>query len=699
MALDLRCLAASVRTPLLGVALVLAVLALVPAFSVLGEALRAREAARVAYAMNLAAARLNEGLFEVLLERAQTNAALAAATPAAAEARAAIEAHRRRFAERTDAALRHLAEARTPEAARLAGEIGAALPGLEELRRQADADMARPREARSAALAEGGFHRRLSEFVEAQQSAWAAMLAATGEVDPLVARLNMLIQASWIARDASGRERSAVAGAIAANRAVNATERATIGASRAAVDAAWRMVLAERAASEHPALRAAVETARREYFEAFRTLAAQQAEAGPQRMPASAFIERTTPQIGALLAVRDAAALLNAERLRALVAAGERRAAVAAAVLGGTLLALGLSVWLLAARLLRPLARLQAETARLASGDYGREVAGTLRADELGALARALEALRQEALRARALEAEQEAARTRRAAEEREGRLALAGRLEASLGEALARLNARGEELRAAAQSLDTTAAQTAVFSAEAAAGAGRATQNVQTVAAAAEQLAASVGEITRRVSHAAAVAARAAEESRATDATMTALSAAAERIGEVVRLIEGIAGQTNLLALNATIEAARAGEAGKGFAVVAGEVKSLAAQTGRATGEIAEQIGAIQQATQDALRSIQAIGGVVEEINEAAAAIAAAVEEQGAATREIARGLAEAAAGTEEVSTRIAELGRRAGQTKDAAASLSEASRDIGQQGAMLRAGFGNMLEGLRAA
>ena len=284
-----------------------------------------------------------------------------------------------------------------------------------------------------------------------------------------------------------------------------------------------------------------------------------------------------------------------------------------------------------------------------------------------------------------------------RAAAAERGKVADA--FDAVVGKVVAAVASAGTELQASADTLGEIATRTGTRAASVAAASTQASANVQTVAAAAEELAASVAEITRRVAAAAQVAARALEETRATDATMTELSSAAQRIGEVVRLISDIAGQTNLLALNATIEAARAGEAGKGFAVVAGEVKGLAAQTGRATGEIAEQIGAIQQAAQAAVRSIGAIGGVVAEINEAAAAIAAAVEQQGAATREIARNVSEAAAGTEAVSGRIAEVRQRVAAAEGAVATLAQAGGDIERQGAALREGLSGMLAGLRAA
>jgi methyl-accepting chemotaxis protein len=170
-------------------------------------------------------------------------------------------------------------------------------------------------------------------------------------------------------------------------------------------------------------------------------------------------------------------------------------------------------------------------------------------------------------------------------------------------------------------------------------------TASVETVAAAAEELSASVAEISRQVTESSQISHQAVERAAETDHLVEGLLESTRRIGQVVQLINDIAGQTNLLALNATIEAARAGEAGKGFAVVAGEVKNLANQTARATEQITTQIAAVQTATHNAVSAIQGIGATIGKISEITATIAAAVEEQGAATHEIARNVHEAAA------------------------------------------------------
>jgi methyl-accepting chemotaxis protein len=211
------------------------------------------------------------------------------------------------------------------------------------------------------------------------------------------------------------------------------------------------------------------------------------------------------------------------------------------------------------------------------------------------------------------------------------------------------------------------------------------ASTNMQSVAGATEQLTASIREISQQVTSSAGVAGQAAEEARRTNDKVTGLAQAAQKIGEVVSMIQDIAGQTNLLALNATIEAARAGEHGKGFAVVASEVKALANQTARATEEIAAQIRGIQGATGEAVSAIQGIDGTIGRINEIANAIAAAVEQQGAATGEIADSIQRAAQGTDNVNRNLggitqtsSEIGVAAERTLAAATGLSTLSETL---------------------
>jgi hypothetical protein len=174
-------------------------------------------------------------------------------------------------------------------------------------------------------------------------------------------------------------------------------------------------------------------------------------------------------------------------------------------------------------------------------------------------------------------------------------------------------------------------------------------------------------------------------------------LAASAREIGDVVQLINNIAGKTNLLALNATIEAARAGEAGKGFAVVATEVKNLAMQTAQATEVITRTVAAMQSATEEAVVAIRGIGGAVEDVNETLVAISAAVEEQSAATNEIARNVEQAAAGTSEVTSRMALVTSKATETGEASREVLSAAAELSDQSTRLETEMGVFVEALR--
>jgi methyl-accepting chemotaxis protein len=218
-------------------------------------------------------------------------------------------------------------------------------------------------------------------------------------------------------------------------------------------------------------------------------------------------------------------------------------------------------------------------------------------------------------------------------------------------------------------------------------------------VASATEELTSSVNEIGRQVRESARMANAAVDQARKTNDRVGELSKAAARIGDVVELINTIAGQTNLLALNATIEAARAGEAGRGFAVVASEVKALAEQTAKATGEIGQQISGIQAATQESVGAIREISGTIEKLSEISSTIEAAVEQQGEATQEISRNVQQAALGTTQVSSNIADVLRGASETGSASSQVLSAAQSLSGDSNRLRLEVDKFMNTVRAA
>ncbi|MCH8090798.1 MAG: chemotaxis protein [Proteobacteria bacterium] len=258
---------------------------------------------------------------------------------------------------------------------------------------------------------------------------------------------------------------------------------------------------------------------------------------------------------------------------------------------------------------------------------------------------------------------------------------------------------AAATEMETTSQALSSNAEQTSRQASVVAAASEEASTNVQTVASATEELSSSIREIGEQVVQSASIAGKAVEETERTNVTVQGLAEAAQKIGDVVSLINDIASQTNLLALNATIEAARAGDAGKGFAVVASEVKILANQTAKATEEIAAQIGTMQTATNEAVGAIGGIANIIQEINEIANSISAAVEEQGAATQEITRNVQQAADGTQEVNTNITGVNEAASQTGAAAQQLLEASAGLAKEGEELNVEVEKFLQNLGVA
>jgi methyl-accepting chemotaxis protein len=297
------------------------------------------------------------------------------------------------------------------------------------------------------------------------------------------------------------------------------------------------------------------------------------------------------------------------------------------------------------------------------------------------------------------LRVEQEAAKLRAEAERRQSMLQLADGFESRVGNIVKGVAAASTELQSTAQALAATAEETMRQSTAVAGASEEATQNVQTVASATEELSASISEISHQVAQASGMIREGVRQANLSNEQVQGLTGASERIGDVVRIISGIAGQTNLLALNATIEAARAGDAGKGFAVVASEVKALANQTAKATEEIAALIRMIQDATQSSAQLIRGIAETIGRVDEVATTIALAVEQQGSATQEIARNVLQAAQGTQEVSGSIGGVSQAAQETGAAATEMLASAGELSKNGETLKTQMDMFLREIRAA
>jgi methyl-accepting chemotaxis protein len=348
----------------------------------------------------------------------------------------------------------------------------------------------------------------------------------------------------------------------------------------------------------------------------------------------------------------------------------------------------------------RPMTRLNGALGEMAGGNLDVVIPGAGRGDEIGDLAKTVVVIRENAEQKARDEAEAKIKQDQVAAEQRKADMVkLADTFETAVGEIVETVSSASSELESSAGTLTANAERAQELTTMVAAASEEASTNVQSVASATEQLSSSVNEISRQVQESARMATEAVGQARITTDRVSELSKAASRIGDVVELINTIAEQTNLLALNATIEAARAGEAGRGFAVVASEVKALAEQTSKATGEIGQQITGIQAATQDSVNAIKEISGTIEKLSEIASTIASAVEEQGAATQEISRNVQQAAHGTQQVSSNITDVQRGASETGSASTQVLSAAQSLSGDSNRLKVEVDKFLNSVRAA
>ena len=363
-----------------------------------------------------------------------------------------------------------------------------------------------------------------------------------------------------------------------------------------------------------------------------------------------------------------------------------------------TVLCLVSATVLLRTQIIRPLRAVVEALNRLAEGDTEAHVEVRSR-DEIGQVAAAYGTFRERTIEMNRLREEQAEHDRQLEAEKRQATHRLADQLEDTIKTIADTVATAATEMESTSRALSTTAEQTSDQASGVAAASHQTSVNVETVATAAEELSKSIQEVSTQVSGASQATERAGTQVQSTNTTVQGLAQGAQKIGDVISLINEIAEQTNLLALNATIEAARAGEAGKGFAVVASEVKSLANQTTKATEEISQQISGMQASTAETVTAIEALVAIMEEVNQLTANISAAVEQQTAATSEIARNVEEAAAGTRDISKTIEGVRQGAEEASSGTDELTDVAQSLSKEAVTLGDELDRFLLTLRAA
>ena len=379
-------------------------------------------------------------------------------------------------------------------------------------------------------------------------------------------------------------------------------------------------------------------------------------------------------------------------------AADAHRSMVWQSIVAGLAALLGpLLAFLIGRTVIGPVAGMTASMVRLAEGDTDVEIPARGNTDEIGAMARAVEVFKQNAIenaRLTEVNVREQAARDRRQA-------AMDGHTQdfgTSVSGVMGSLGQSANHMKTAANEMSDAARRTRDSASGAVSGANASARDLNSVAVATEEMAASINEISRQVAHVTAAVTKAVDRASETDQRVGGLADTADKIGDIVRLITDIAAQTNLLALNATIEAARAGDAGKGFAVVASEVKALATQTARATDQIGAQIVSIRTSTGEAVAAVHDVGIAIAEVASVATAIAAAVEQQASATREISGNVQSVTAATGAAAQSMEQVLLIAEQTDAASMSVLTAADGVGQTAETLRGEVDDFLNAMKS-
>ncbi len=599
--------------------------------------------------------RFNERL---ALERGSYNQLLVTDSAEHPPIRAAAAANRQATETVTERMMGAVARVDAGTRATLEGDLRGTLRRLQEVRAEADREIAKPLKERDAQAAKT-FQGATIEIVAQGARMLGTIEIGIAQRSSEIARAVPVVSLAMDLRDVGGGRSVYLSQYAGLRQAFSPAVVVQIHEMTGRIQQAWlrlqRSVL--QVETQGPLVDALTATERAFIADPGGVIASMFAagrEGTPPPMNITEWRPYTTKALQTILGVRDAAldfALSTADRT--IASALERFVAAVATLLLVVLCTFAITVFF-SRRVVHPLAALARTITQLAEGARDIVVPGTGRRDEIGEIARAVDVLKLHGAEAERLRAERESLRQGAEQERRQGMERTADQFGSSVGSIVGQVTSAAGSFEEQAKTLADTARQADRRSAEAARLSRAASQNIEAVAAAAEELSASIEEIRTQARGSSVAASEAAQEAVLTEAKVTDLGAATVRISEVLGLIRGVAEQTNLLALNATIEAARAGPAGKGFAVVAAEVKALANQSARATDEIATHIGSVREATRETVAAIGGITQAIRRANDMAEAIAFAIDEQSTATQEIAHNIVAAARGMQQASGEI---------------------------------------------